>query len=128
VTTEPTDVDKIRSLPWLITADVINTGFCLLTFFGSIFLLFLDALGLQAAQIGLLLSLIPFCGMIAPFIAPVVARIGYKRVFVTFWGIRTVVIALLLLTPIVQVRYGYRSTFAWVAAIVLDCVNRAVQL
>ena len=127
VTTEPTNVEKIRSLPWLITADVFNTGFALLTFSGAIFLLFLDELGLRTAQIGLLLSLIPFCGMIAPFIAPAVARIGYKRVFVTFWGIRKVVIALLLLTPIVQARYGLNSTFAWVAAIVLGfAICRAI--
>ena len=127
MTTEPTNVEKIRSLPWLITADVFNTGFALLTFSGAIFLLFLDELGLRTAQIGLLLSLIPFCGMIAPFIAPTVARIGYKRVFVTFWGIRKVVIALLLLTPIVQARYGLNSTFAWVAAIVLGfAICRAV--
>jgi preprotein translocase subunit SecY len=99
MTTTLTDVEKIRRLPWLLAADTLNTMFFSITLTGSVFLLFLDELGLNEGQIGFLLSLIPFCGIVALFVAPTVAHFGYKRVFVTFWGIRKFVISLLLLTP-----------------------------
>lgn len=113
-----TDVEKIRRLPWLIAADTLNTGFFLLTFTGSVFILFLNELGLNKSQIGFLLSLVPFCGIIAPFIAPYLARWGYKRVYVTFWGVRNFVFALILFTPLILAQYGPVSAFYWVAAII----------
>jgi len=114
-----TDVDKINKLPWLVGAQTLNIVFVLLTFSGSVFILFLDELGLDAAQIGLLLAIVPFLGIIAPFIAPAVARFGYKRTYVTFWGIRKFVIAGLLFTPAVLARYGTNGAFIWVAVIIL---------
>ena len=88
MTVNLTDVEKIRKLPWLAAGDVLNTAFVSLTFAGSVFILFLDELGLDTIQIGILLSLIPFANIVAPFIAPIVTRFGYKRIYVTFWGIR----------------------------------------
>ena len=41
MTTTVTDVEKIRKLPWLVAGDTLNTGFFLLTFTGSVFILFL---------------------------------------------------------------------------------------
>ena len=114
-----TDVEKINKLPWLVGAQTLNIVFVLLTFSGSVFILFLDELGLDAAQIGLLLAIVPFLGIIAPFISPTVARFGYKRTYVTFWGIRKFVIAFLLLTPAVLARYGTNGAFIWVAVIIL---------
>jgi MFS-type transporter involved in bile tolerance (Atg22 family)/HEAT repeat protein len=114
-----TDLEKINRLPWLAAADILNTAFFLLTFSGSIFLLFLDELGLDNSQIGFLLSLVPFCGIIAPFIAPLVRRLGYKRVYITFWTLRKFVISLLLLTPIIISRYGPDRAFMWVAGVLL---------
>ncbi len=119
MTTPLTDVEKIRRLPWIVAADSLNTGFFLLTFSGSVFILFLNELGLNAGQIGFLLSLVPFCGIIAPFVAPTVARFGYKRTFVTFWGIRNFVFALMLLTPLIVVRFGPEQAFIWVSSILL---------
>ncbi len=119
MTSTLTDVEKINRLPWLVGAQTLNIVFVLLTFSGSVFILFLDELGLDAAQIGLLLAIIPFLGIIAPFIAPSVARFGYKRTYVTFWGIRKFVIAFLLLTPAVLARYGSNGAFIWVAVIIL---------
>ncbi|RME75544.1 MAG: MFS transporter [Chloroflexi bacterium] len=113
-----TDVEKIRRIPWLIAADSLNTGFFLLTFSGSVFVLFLNELGLDEGQIGFLLSLIPFAGIISPFIAPQTARFGYKRTFVTFWGLRNAVFAMMLLTPLVIARYGPQTAFLWVSAII----------
>ena len=113
-----TDVERIRRLPWLIVGDVFNMVFVLLTFSGSVFMLFLDELGLDNAQIGFMLSLIPFVGIMAPFTAPLAGRIGYKRMFITFWFWRKFVMAFLLLTPLFIAHFGADKTFYWVAVII----------
>ena len=112
-----TDVERIRRLPWLVSGDALNIAFVSLTFAGPVFILFLDQLGLGNAQIGFLLSLIPFCGIVALFVAPLVTRLGYKRTFITFWGIRKFVMALLLLTPLFLARFGSQIAFLWVAGV-----------
>ena len=117
-TQPPTTIEKMRGLRWNTLADSANTVFASLTFFGSVFVLFLSALGMSKGQIGLMLSLLPFAGLIAPFIAPAVARFGYKRTFLTFWGIRKGVTALLLLVPLVLVQFGERTTIIYVMVII----------
>lgn len=116
---EPTNAEKIRKLPWIIYRDAANTVFANFTFFGPVFVLFLSQLGLNNTQIGALLSLFPFLGLIAIFIAPRVARFGYKRTFVTFFGIRKFIAGFLLLVPWVLDRYGPDVTLYFVGAIVL---------
>src|SRR5215212_848852 len=116
ITKEPTNVDKLRGLPWSIAGDTGNTIFAQLIFFGSVFILFLDKLGLNKTEIGSLLSLIPFCGLVALFIAPAAARFGYKRTFVTFFGIRKIVTAFLLLTPWMTAAFGAQVALWFVAA------------
>ena len=76
---EPTNAEKIRRLPWSIASNTANTVFVQYTFFGSAFILFLNQLELNNSQIGFLLSLFPFFGIVTIFIAPTVARFGYKR-------------------------------------------------
>lgn len=114
---EPTNVEKLRGLPWSIAGDTSVTIFSQLIFFGSVFILFLDKLGLNKTEIGSLLSLIPFAGTLALFIAPAAARFGYKRTFVTFFGIRKVITSLLLLTPWVAMTFGTGVASLFVAAI-----------
>ncbi|MCB0191305.1 MAG: MFS transporter, partial [Anaerolineae bacterium] len=114
-----TDVEKIRRLPWLVVGDSLNTAFFLLTFSGTVFILFLNELGLDAAQIGVMLSLVPLVGIVAPFMAPWVGRYGYKRTFITFWGIRNFVFALMLLTPLILAQFGEQKVFFWVAGIII---------
>ena len=79
VGTEPTQYEKIRAIPWSLGYDLANTFFVQLTFFGSVFILFLDDLGLSEAQIGLLLSILPFLSLISLFITPPVARVGSSQ-------------------------------------------------
>ena len=125
--TELSDAEKIRKLPWLIGAETLNITFVLLTFSGSVFILFLNELGLDNNQIGFLLSLVPFCGIIAPFIAPAVTKYGYKRIFVSFWGIRDLIIVFLLFTPSIVSRFGSNGAFTWVAIIILlFAISRAI--
>ncbi|MCA9875036.1 MAG: MFS transporter [Anaerolineales bacterium] len=115
---EPTTIEKMRGLRWSIAGDSANSIFVQFTFFGSVFILFLDALGLGKGAIGVLLSFFPFAGLIALVIAPAVARFGYKRTFLTFWALRTVITALLLLTPQVLAHFGEALTIVYVGTIV----------
>ena len=44
-----TEAERVRRLPWLIGAGTLNIMFVLLTFSGSVFILFLDEIGLDTA-------------------------------------------------------------------------------
>ena len=116
--TQLTDAEKIRGLPWRIASNALNSPFCLLTIFGSIFPLFLMDLGLPKTQIGFILSLIPFCGLIALFVAPWAARFGAKRTFLTFYGTRKFVVALLMFTPLVLASSDQQTTMIFIAIII----------
>lgn len=115
---EPTTIEKLRGIPWSIATFATNTFFVQFTFFGSVFPLFLSELGLSKGQMGFLFSLMPFLGLIAPFIAPWTARVGYKNTFLTFFGLRKLFTILLLLTPWVQSNFGAQGTLIFVSIIV----------
>ena len=115
---EPTTMEKLRGMPWSIATFVSNTFFVQFTFFGSVFPLFLAELGLSKGQMGFLFSLMPFLGLIAPFIAPWTARFGYKRTYLTFFGIRKFFTLFLLFTPWIQLNYGGQATLLYVSVIV----------
>ena len=119
MTAEITTVEKIRRLPWNIALSATNNIFAQLTFFGSTFVLFLNELGANNSEIGFLLSLLPFFGIVALFIAPTVAKFGYKRTFVIFFGIRNVVTAGLLLVPVVLAQSGASGAFTVVTLVVV---------
>jgi len=118
MTTDITNAEKISKLPWSMGANSANTVFIQLTYFGSVFVLFLNALGLDKTQIGFLLSLIPFSDMIALFVAGLVARIGYKRTYVTSYGARTTITAGLLFTPWIASTFGAQATLLFITGIV----------
>jgi MFS family permease len=110
----PTTVEKLRGLPWGVAWSVTNSVFAQYTFFGSIFVLFLNQLGLDKAQIGGLLSLLPFLGIIAVFIAGPVARAGHKRVFVLSMAARTTTAMLLLLAPWILMEFGQATVLGFI--------------
>ncbi|RIK37592.1 MAG: hypothetical protein DCC57_21520, partial [Chloroflexi bacterium] len=112
--TEPTTVEKLRGLPWSIFSNATNTVFAQFTFFGSVFVLFLNYLGMDKTEVGFMLSLIPFSGLVALFIAPAVARFGYKRTYLLFFGLRKAITAGLLLTPWVAARFGQGGLLTYV--------------
>ena len=123
----PTPAVKLRRLPWSIAANFANTFFAQFTYFGSVFVLFLGELGMSKSQIGLYLSLFPFSGLLALFIAPAVARFGFKRTVLIFFGSRKIVTALLLLTPWLVARAGPGSAWVLVGVVVfLFAVCRAI--
>ncbi len=110
---------KIRALPWCLAHGMLNSVFALWTFGGSVFVLFLHELGLPKGEIGLLLSLFPFCGLLALGFAPTAARLGRKRVFLACYGARKPVMALLLVLPWVVSRHGDRSAVWFLSAVII---------
>ena len=110
---------KIRMLPWFLASGMLNGVFTLWTFGGSVFVLFLNELGLPKGQIGLLLSFFPFCGLLALVVAPTVARLGRKRSFLVCYALRKPVMALLLLLPWVTSQYGSRVAVLFLFAVLI---------
>lgn len=108
----------VRALPWQWASSGLNTFFALWTFAGSVFLLFLSELGLPKAQIGVVLSLFPFCGLLALGFAPLAARLGRKRVFLACYGARKVVMAGLLLLPLVTSHLSHGVGLAYLVAVI----------
>ncbi|MBX3001766.1 MAG: MFS transporter [Caldilineaceae bacterium] len=115
---EPTTVEKLRGLRWSFATNASNTVFSQFIYFGSAFVLFLNELGLSKTEIGLILSLIPLTACMAPFIAPLTARVGYKRTFVIFYLARKLITFLLLLTPWVLTEFGDQVIFFYVTGVV----------
>ncbi len=115
----PTNAEKMRLLHWNHIRSAANTFFTQFTFFGPAFILFLNELNLNKTQIGLLLSIFPFMGAVSFFLAPSVGRYGYKRTWITFFGLRKVVTILLLFVPYVASRYGAQIALYYVGSIVL---------
>ena len=123
-----TDVEKIRRLPWLVAASLTNNIFCVLTFTGAVFILFLRELGFDKTHIGFLLSLVPFSQIIALFVASLLARLGIKKSFLIFFGLRKLIFAFILPTPLILSRFGLHVAFIWVAlCLLLFSLVRAVE-
>ena len=117
----------VRALPWQWASSGLNTIFTTWTVGGSVFLLFLGELGLPKTQIGVVLSLFPFCGLLALWFAPIAQRIGRKRAFLACHGARKTVVACLLLLPLVVSRRGPAAGLAWLLAVIaLFAVLRAL--
>lgn len=106
-------------MPWFLAQGVLNVFFALWTFGGSAFLLFLDELGLPKGQIGAVLALFPFCGLLALGFAPVATRWGWKRVFIFAYGTRKVVMALLILLPWVLTVAGHQAGLLFLFVVVI---------
>ena len=124
---EPTTVEKLRGLPWSILSNTTNTIYAQFTVFGSVFVLFLSYLNMDKTQIGFMLSLIPFAGLVALFIAPAVGRFGFKRTYVLFFGVRKVVTIGLLLTPWIAANFGSRGLLIFITLIMAGfSLSRAI--
>ena len=63
---EPTTVEKLRGLPWSVATNALNQVYSQFTFFGSVFVLFLNTLGLTKTEIGFVLALVPISAILAP--------------------------------------------------------------
>lgn len=126
---QPTNFAKLRAIPWGLAYDLANTFFIQLTFFGSVFILFLDDLGLDTSQIGLLLSVMPFLGLLSLFITQPVARAGYRKTFLLSMGFRNLFAGGLLLIPLLAGILYPDSLLQYVAIITIGfAVSRAIAM
>ncbi len=114
---EPTTLEKIRGLPWVLAKDASLAVHARFLFFGSSFVLFLNQIGFNKTQIGGLLSILPFLGLIALVAAPWVAQRGVKRVYLAFFGSRNIFVFLLLFSPAVYLRWGTTGAFLYIAVL-----------
>lgn len=112
-----TTTDKIRAFPWYFGGQAANVVFILLTWFGGILPLFLNALGFTKMQIGVVLSLPFFFSLLSLLVAGWVVRRGVKRIFLWCFGTRTIVTALLGVAPWILVRHGVSAVFIWVLGV-----------
>lgn len=116
-TEEITTIEKRRGIPFALAFSAGNNIFALLTFFSSIFVLFLSELGFSNTRIGLLLGLIHVTGIFTPFFTPRVEKIGPKKAFLWGEGIRVFFSLTLLLIPWLLNRFG--SETLWIVIIVM---------
>jgi HEAT repeat protein/Na+/melibiose symporter-like transporter len=114
---EPTTAEKLRGLRWSLATNAANAFYSQFSFFGSVFVLFLNRVELTKTEIGLILALIPFSNVLALVFAPFASRYGYKRVFVAFYLLRKLVTGLMIGLPWVYAAAGPRAAF-WYAAVV----------
>ncbi len=110
---------KLRALPWYFGLGAGNLVFGLLTVLGPIFPLFLTELGLSFTKIGFVIALIPFFALLSLVLSRWVVRVGPKRVFIAFYGVRKIIIGLLLLAPWILAQFGAQAVFCWVTVIIL---------
>jgi len=122
-----TDEEKLRRLPWALGLTGMGAIFSTLTVFGPFFWLFLSELNLPKTRIGMLFSIMPFCGPLSLLVGSHALRFGVKRVFVIFESLRMIVLGGLLWTPAVTGRWGTEGGFYFIAAIlVIFSLLRAV--
>ena len=126
---QPTNLVKLRLLPWSIASEAFNAVFSQLTFWGAPFVLFFSELNLSNSAIGFVFSLLPFFGLIAIFVAPAIARAGYKRIYVSFFSVRKLITLLLLFVPWINVRFDGRFTLTYLTIVfMLFALVRAVAV
>ncbi|MDD5135068.1 MAG: MFS transporter, partial [Phycisphaerae bacterium] len=87
--------------------------------FGPVLVLFLDALELDKAKIGLLLAMPLFFQIMSVFVVPLVEKFGYKHSCMFFFSIRTIILSGLIATPKIAQIFGSTGVFLWVGFIML---------
>lgn len=107
-----------QPLAWVISSYTLNSVFAMWTFAGSVFVLYLAELGLPSGQVGVVLSLFPFAGLLALGFAPTAAKWGRKRVFLWCYGVRKFVMALLLLLPWMLAAWGRSTGLVFLCAVI----------
>ncbi|MDD5457789.1 MAG: MFS transporter [Phycisphaerae bacterium] len=122
-----TDIEKIRRLPWFISGNAFNSIFVVLTFTGSVFVLFLNELGLDKSRIGIIMSLVPFCQIVGIITASWGTRFGFKRIFLIFYGIRKFVMLFILLTPLIIKNSSIGGVYMWVVGVIfIFSISRSI--
>ena len=119
MSTPVTDFAKRKKLSWALGGSALNGIFAYLTFGSSVLVLFLQEFGFAKSRIGAILSIFPFCGVLALVTAHWAERTGVKRVYITYYGLRKLIIPFLFFAPAVQQRFGHTAAFFFVAGVLL---------
>ncbi len=118
---ELTNYQKLKALPWQLAGHVLTTVFIRTDFYGgSMFMLFLSELKLDKCRIGFLMSLLTAFGLFGLFCAPLTARIGFKRSYMSFVIGRLFFVSPLLLLPFIVNNYGGQYGF-WLLVGSMSC-------
>ena len=106
---------------------VVFNVLCWQSLIGTTLVLHARALGIDAGWIGILSALQPFTMMLALVMKPVAERVGSKRLLISGWTVRNVVIAPIVLTPWVFHYWGSLAA-AWLLFITIGlfCLVRAL--
>jgi MFS family permease len=99
-------VEKIKNLPWYIAFTTTNSMAIHLTFVGSIFILYLNELGLNKVLLGTILSILPLINIFSVLIAPKIAEIGVRKVFLFSFIARYLIWLPIVLSPLVKNLFG----------------------
>lgn len=114
-----TNIEKKRRLKYALMGDASNAVYLNLATAGSVLLLFMERLGLDKAQMGVLLAALGFGPVIAPITSQWGARVGFKRLSLAFSTVRVLLLAGMIAAPAVAQRYGPAGAFAFVAAVLV---------
>ena len=109
------DDAKIRRLPWALLSAALGSVYGNL---GAVLVLCYDELGLPKTHIGPLNALIFLPGPLALFVAPLAARWGIKRTYLSFYSTRKVIFALLAFCPFVLHKGGLVGVVVFTTAVV----------
>ena len=114
-----TNVEKQRKLKFALLGDASNAIYLNLATAGSVMLLFMEKMGLDKTQMGVLLAALGFGPMIAPLTSQIGARVGFKRVALTFTVLRVLLLSGLIFAPWIASVYGPGATFGYVAVVLV---------
>jgi len=105
-------------IKWFYFQTTSNIALINCTLGGPLFSLYLGTLGLDAARIGMVVSLFPFMQVLALVSGGLVERMGFCRAFVIFHGVRKFFVIALAAAPWVLTMWGPAVAFGFVAACV----------
>lgn len=115
---EVTTMEKRKALPFALLLSTANNNYARLTFFSSIFVLFLSDLGFSNTRIGFLLGLVHVTGIFTPLFTSTIEKIGPKKAFLIGNITRVTVSAGLLLTPWILNAYGTESFWIFITVMI----------
>ena len=105
-------------IKWFYFQTTSNIALINCTLGGALFSLYLGTLGLDAARIGMVVSLFPFMQVLALVSGGLVERMGFRRAFVIFHGARKFFVIALAAAPWVLAMWGPAVAFGFVATCV----------
>jgi len=114
---EPTNAQRAKALPWVLAGVMATAAFVNLGSGGPIFMLFLDKLGLDKSQIGIIMAIVPFLAVLTLLASGLAAKVGFKRIFIYGWAARVIVLGLLAFAPFIAEKYGNSTAFTFVVLV-----------